>query len=232
MRAARVGMGVGVVAGLLAHEFLRDWGASALERLEYLPGDELVPDPVDSSTLAVDIDVPAAEVWAWLVQLGQDRAGMYSYDWLERMVGLGMHNAERIHPEWQELAAGDTVRLVPRGWLGRRDGLALPVAQVVPGQSIVLRIRRPDLPWDAVWSFHVMDTRGQICRLVARSRAARSTGALRVVDAVVNPVTWLMTRRMLLGIKQRAERAERVAARPDRAVTTRQRHPARPVTRR
>jgi hypothetical protein len=228
MRWLTAGLSAGVVAGAVGHEFLRDWGASELERVEYLPGDECVPGPAISSTLAVDIDASASEIWSWLVQIGQDRAGMYSYDRLESLLGLRIRNADRVNPDWQTLEPGDSVRLVPRGWLGLADGLALPVERVEPGKTLVLRMQRPQLPWDAVWSFHIVEAGGPWCRLISRSRGAQSTGVGRALDALFNPVTWLMTRRMLLGIKARAERAERAQSRPDRAVVTHHVHAARP----
>jgi hypothetical protein len=95
-------------------------------------------------------------VWRWLVQIGQDRGGMYSYDRLENILGLRIHSTDRIREEWQHLDAGDRVRLVPKGWLGVKDGFALPVERVNPGRAIVLREQPPQQPWDAVWSFHVI----------------------------------------------------------------------------
>lgn len=123
------------------------------------------------TTEGVWIDASAEEVWPWLVQMGQDRGGLYSYEALENAVGLKFRNADRIHPEWQQLAVGDEVRLVPRGWLGLRDGVALPVVQIVDGQSIVLRQEPGALPWDGVWSFHVMPHWEDRCRLLVRSRS-------------------------------------------------------------
>jgi len=210
----------GAAAAVATHEVLRDWGATELERAQFFPGDELVPDPADMSTLAIDIDAPTAEVWRWLVQMGQDRAGMYSYSWLESLLGLHIHNADQVHPDWQSLDVGDRVRLVPRGWMGLPDGLALPVAQLDPGHAIVLRMQPPEVPWDAVWSFHVLAV-GHRSRLVSRSRGVRASGAARAMNTVLNPVTWLMTRRMLVGIKQRAERADRVRERSGHSAVTR-----------
>src|SRR6516165_2784319 len=119
------------------------------------PGDELVADPASVATRAVTVEAPPEEVWRWLVQIGQDRGGMYSYDGLENVLGLRIHSTDRIREEWQRLDAGDRVRLVPKGWLGLPEGLALSVARVDPGRSIVLREQPPQQPWDAVWSFHV-----------------------------------------------------------------------------
>jgi hypothetical protein len=186
----------------------RDWGASAAESTAVLPGDDLVATPADNVTRAVTVRAPAERVWRWLVQIGQDRGGMYSYDRLENLLGLRIRSANHIDERWQHLAVGDTVRLIPKGWLGVREGYALPVVQLLPGRSIVLREDPKDGPWDAVWSFHLMPVDAQRCRLISRSRASRSGVAGRVAALVMDPVTLLMTRRMLLGIKQRAERPE------------------------
>ena len=139
------------------------------------------------------------------MQIGQDRGGLYSYDWLENLFGLHVHSAAQIRDEWQSLAPGDQIRLVPRGWLGLRDGFALPVAQVDPGRAIVLREQPPQQPWDAVWSFHVIPLGTGRCRLISRSRSARPHGAGRLATPLMEPVTLMMTRKMLLGIKHRAE---------------------------
>lgn len=191
---------------------LRNWGATSEEREMTLPGDELIPEPADVITRGVTVRAPPGEVWRWLVQIGQDRGGMYSYDWLENLLRLRIHSAREIREEWQHLAAGDQVRLVPRGWLGVKDGFALPVAKVEPGRAIVLREQPPAQPWDAVWSFHLLPVDDRRCRLLSRSRAARQHGPARLVNSAVEPVTLLMTRKMLLGIKARAERHRPPAA--------------------
>jgi hypothetical protein len=101
---------------------MRRWGSTPIERAAALPGDELVPDP-NQQTHAVTISAAAAAVWPWLVQIGQGRAGFYSHDRLERMVGARITNAEKIHPEWQRVGVGDLVRTYrplprfePLGW--------------------------------------------------------------------------------------------------------------------
>ena len=109
-------------AGLYAaRRFYRNWGTSKDECETPLPGDELVGAPAVQTTEGIWIDAPASAVWPWLVQMGQDRGGLYSYESLENLIGLKFRNAERIHPEWQQLAVGDVIRLVPRGWMGLRD---------------------------------------------------------------------------------------------------------------
>ena len=191
--------------------WLRNWGATAAERQMALPGDELIRDPADMTTLAVPIEAPAADVWPWLIQVGQDRAGFYSYDTLENLVGLHIHSADQIVQEWHTLNVGDSIRLTPRGWMGQPDGVVLPVAQLDPPRSLVLRESPPALPWNAVWSFHIVPTSNRSCRLISRSRSERPPIAPRLAGAVMAPLTAAMTRRMLLGIKARAERSDRLA---------------------
>jgi len=184
---------------------LANWGSTGSERASALPGDELVPGPATVTTLATTVDAAPEEVWRWLVQIGQDRGGMYSYDWLENLLGLRIHSADRIREEWQHLAPGDQVRLVRKGWLGLKEGLALPVARVEPGRAVVLREQPPAQPWDAIWSFHIVPFGPGRCRLLSRARSARPRGAARLAAWAMSPVTMLMTRGMLLGIKRRAE---------------------------
>jgi hypothetical protein len=200
---AAAGLGFAVLA---AGRRFRDWGATKGECAIKLPGDELIPDPADVTTRAVTIEAPAAEVWRWLVQIGQDRGGLYSYDWLENAAGLRIHSAKQIRPEWQRLQVGDTVRLVRRGWLGLHDGVALPVARVDPGRSIALRQQPPNTPWNGIWSFHVVPHGSGRCRLISRARTARSGRCPWIVGQLMDPLALVMTRRMLHGIKARAER--------------------------
>ena len=188
----------------------RNWGATAEECRVTYPGDELIPEPAGTTTRAVSIAAPAEEVWRWLVQIGQGRGGMYSYDRLENLLGLDIHSAEEIRPEWQDLAVGDRVILVRSGWMGMKEGYSLPVARVDPGQAIVLRQAPPEHPWNAVWTFAVVPQGPGACRLISHDRAARREGLAGRLEAVagslMEPVTTVMTRRMLLGIKERAER--------------------------
>jgi len=224
-----------VSAGALGLQVLhgrRNWGATADEVTAVLPGDELVPDPAEQTTLAVTVDAPPTEIWAWLVQIGQDRGGMYSYDRLENVVGLHIHSSDEIRDEWQDLAAGDQVVVVPRGCGPMPDGYAFRVATVDPPTALVLRQAPPEHPWNGVWSFHVVPDGDGRSRLLSRSRTEpQATTGLRIATRAMEPVTLLMTRRMLRGIKDRAERhaltADRVPggtrspARPDAVRTQR-----------
>jgi hypothetical protein len=188
-----------------ARRFYRNWGTTKEECRMYLPGDELVDAPVIQTTEGVWIDAPASAVWPWLVQVGQDRGGLYSYESLENLIGLRYHNADRIHPEWQRLAPGDLVRLTPKGWMGIREGIALSVVDVVAQQAIVLRATQSNHALDAVWSFHVIPHWEDRCRLLIRSRTrVRHPGDALALE-FTGPAKALVTRGMLLGIKRRAE---------------------------
>ena len=160
-------------------------------------------------TRAVTVDASAEEVWRWLVQIGHDRGGLYGYDWLENVAQLRIRSADRIRPEWQCLRVGDAVRLVRPGWLGLREGMALPVVRVDPGRTIVLRQQPPACPWDGVWSFHVVPHGPRCSRLISRSRTARGGIFLWLAGQAMDPLALVMTRRMLLGIKSRAEHGAR-----------------------
>jgi hypothetical protein len=198
-------------AALAARSAWRNWGATADERLMALPGDELVPEPASTTTQAVTVLAPPSEVWRWLVQIGQDRGGLYSYDWMDNLIGLRIHSADEVRDEWQHLAVGDRVRLIPPGWMGLADGYSLPVAHVEPERSIVLRQEPPEHPWNAIWSFTILPDPDwpDRCRLVSRSRDEQRPGLgaamQRALTAAFDPITLVMTRRMLLGIKERAE---------------------------
>jgi hypothetical protein len=220
MKAPVIAAGAGM-AGLLAVRRARNWGALPVEVALPVPGDELVPEPATRATMGVDIDAPAGEVWRWLVQIGQDRGGLYSYDRLENLLGLGIDSADMVHERWQRLAVGDRVVLVPKGWGPLPEGYALTVARIEHPRLLVLRQAPPEHPWNAVWTFLIEPVDATCCRLLSRSRAQRpGTAALRLATAAMAPITTIMTRRMLLGIKQRAEAAVWPSAVVPRPVET------------
>lgn len=186
----------------------RDWGATRDEAAYQLPGDEfLVADSM--STRAITINAPREEVWPWLVQIGQDRGGWYSYDWLENLFGLDIHSTTDLRDKWQHLAVGDRVRATPPGSMGMADGYGFRVALVQPPHALVLRQRPPEHPWNATWAFVLDDTGPNSCRLLVRSRSKRPPGfkgrLVWLAGELMDPITLLMTRRMLLGIRDRSE---------------------------
>lgn len=194
------------------------WGASMREARLALPGDELIPGATQI-TRAVTIEAPAADVWPWIVQLGGDRGGFYSYDWLENHFGfigggpanLGIHSAERIVPEWQDLRVGDLVAADAQ----RRGGWY--VVSVDPGRALLLRMadveherpaRRDEPPFmEYTWAFVLEERRDGTTRLLVRERVALGASrVLRVAGPAIGRVSAVMTRKMLIGIKHRAER--------------------------
>lgn len=190
-----------------ARRYYRNWGTTKEESQMYLDGDAHIFGPVVRSTEAVWIDAPASAVWPWLVQMGQDRGGLYTFETLENLAGLHYVTADRIHPEWQHLEPGDTVRLVPRGWMGLRDGFALEVVEVNDQEaqkSIVLRgSMSPN--WNVVWSFHVIPHWEDRCRLLIRIRTPLRLPSQVLVTELLGPVTAFVTRGILRGIKRRAQ---------------------------
>ena len=189
------------------------WGATDEEIARPLPGNDLIPDAKLSSTHAITIHASPAEIWPWLVQLGQGRGGFYSYDWIENAMGLDIHTANRILPEFQDLKVTDTIPLAP-------DGFGLPVVILEPEQAMVLRgdtrlpsgdempALKPGEYLAAVWGFYLIGQADGATRLVERWRADYTPTVKNAVfyRAFLEPGAFLMQRKMLLGIKTRAER--------------------------
>src|ERR671912_1847526 len=119
----------------VARPRINQWGATDQEHQATWPGDHLVAQPSFVWTNAVTVQAPAAGIWPWLVQLGQGRGGLYSYDWLENLADLDMHSTEEIVPELQDLEVGDLVRLAPER-MGAEAGLR--VAAMEPRRALVL----------------------------------------------------------------------------------------------
>jgi hypothetical protein len=194
---AALAAGLGsLVYPLFFRRWCLTWGARPGEVSMALPGDELLAKPAIVSTRAVWVDAPADSIWPWLVQMGPGRGGAYTYDWIEDLFGLGMHSADEILPQYQDLQVGDAQRLGQRGPL-------LRVAMLEAERSLVLR--SDDGNW--VWAFALIPE-GVGTRLISRNRIA-TPGAplpLRLVNLMVmEPGSLIMERKMLLGIKERAE---------------------------
>lgn len=201
-RTLALGGAIAVAAMLARGRYLR-WGATPAEVAMALPGDDLVPAADISATRAVTVGAGAEAVWPWVAQLGQGRGGFYSYDFLENLAGCDMHSAERIVPEWQRIAVGDEVRLHPE--------VALVVAAVEPGRALVLRGGVPmgamPPPYDFTWAFVLRDEPGGATRLVVRERYGYTRRWSALLVEPVQLVSFIMSRRMLRGIRDRAERA-------------------------
>jgi hypothetical protein len=199
----------GIVAGIAAavayrarvRPWLIRWGATDDEVGGVLPGDELVERSGPRTTRAISVAAPPDAVWPWLVQIGEDRAGFYSYAWLERLAGCHMHNASSIHPEWQRVEVGDTV------WLARRYGeLGRQVVAVLEPERAFVMVSPADFeaigehrPASGSWGFFLAPTPDGGTRLLARG----SGGA--VGTFVFDVAHFVMEQKMMRAIKARAE---------------------------
>jgi hypothetical protein len=201
------GVGAALAAGLGAYSLLfrrwcLTWGARTDEVARKLPGDELLPGAGIVATRAITIDAPSATVWPWLVQMGSGRGGVYTYDWIENLFGLDMHSTRRILPQFQDVKAGDEFPLGP----GRP---VMRVAVCDPERTFTLRFA--DGNW--VWIFALFAEDGNT-RLISRNRiAAPGAWTARLFGMLVmEPGSLVMERKMLLGIKERAEALAREQA--------------------
>jgi hypothetical protein len=206
-RTTLVAVGVTTAAAVVAYRmrvrpWLAHWGATPDEVDAVLPGDELVDGSGPRTTRALTIDAPPATVWPWLAQIGEDRAGFYSYFWLERLAGCDMHNADWIHPEWEHREAGETV------WLAQRyREMGRQVVARIDAERVLAMVSPAD--WDALgrgeratgaWRFVLEPTPDGGTRLLARG----SGGA--VGTFVFDVAHFVMEQKMMRGLKTRAER--------------------------
>jgi len=173
------------------------WGTTPSDLTRVMAGDALIVHPTYSGTLAVTVNARPEHIWPWLVQLGYQRGGLYSYDWLDRLFGfLDRPSATSILPDFQRLAVGDKIPL------GR--GPSWPVGTVEPGRALVLDMRNMgDIDW--VWQFGLYAIDEKRTRLVSRSVVRARTVWAWLITCAIEPPGFIMTRRMLLGLKQRAE---------------------------
>jgi hypothetical protein len=181
------------------------WGATPAEAVGEMPGDALLPDADLVSTRAIGIAAPPEVIWPWLVQMGSGRGGAYTYDWIENLFKLDMHSADEILAEFQDLAVGD---VLPLGAGGPRMRVE------ILDRDRVMAVKSEDGAW--VWTF-VLTPVGGTTRLVSRNRIrlAHMPQAVRAAySLVMTPGSLIMERKMLSGIKDRAERlaAMRTAA--------------------
>jgi hypothetical protein len=188
------------------------WGATDEELRQPLPGDELVPEPMLGYTHAITIHTPAERVWPWLAQIGQGRGGLYSYDGLENLIGCRIHSADRILGEFQQLQIGDVIRMGPPGYP------CFSVVSIEPQRAVILLSADPKSGQPvyyqppagmqrfavSTWQFVLSPLEGEAVRLLVRQRLAYSPD-MAGIWRMTEPVAFVMERKMLLGIRQRAE---------------------------
>ena len=218
LRRCTVATTLGAAAVLAVRPRLMRWGATDDEVQGPFPGDGLVPDAMGQSTMAVTIDAPPAAVWPWLVQMGFDRAGWYSWDRLDRG---GEPSAEGINEAWQHLEVGD------RLYSTRNAESWFDVAEIEPERALVLRASlgvpnprpfdpagpRPRFFSDSTWAFRLEPLPGNSTRLAVRTRGVVRPRAMQLVNCLVwDPAHWIMQTRQFAGIKRRAEHGPRPIA--------------------
>lgn len=173
------------------------WGASQSEIAASLPGDELVPSPRISYTRAISIQAAPEEIYPWLVQIGAERGGWYSYEWFEtNVLRCEIINADRIYAEWQKLKVGDAIRMCP----GTSGPPPYEVAILESEHALIMGHKEND-QWIEAWQFVLLPRADGSTRLVVRSRNATQSW----LWDVIRPGEFIMARGMLLGIKSRAE---------------------------
>jgi hypothetical protein len=186
-----------VGAAFLYWKFVREpilrWGATAEEAAARLPGDELLEDADGVATRAITIDAPRSAVWPWIAQMGPSpRGGAYTYDWIENLLGLNMHSADRVLPDYQHPQVGDGFGYGPN---------KMSFKLVEPEH--VLATQSADGNW--VWTF-VLEEEDGSTRLISRNRFRLPTLKDKIAMIPMEPGSLIIERKMLLGIKQRAER--------------------------
>jgi len=194
------------------------WGSTEEELQRELPGDELVKDVKGWYNHAITINAAPSDVWPWIMQLGQNKGGFYSYELLENIASSNIHNTDYIVPEFQDTVLGDKVAISPK---------AAPyiVAAIEPGQVFVLQLRvniqtqetvdntqpLPGKYQDSSWVLFLEETAEGTTRLISRSRNDWNQSKTNIFFyGIFGVISQAMNRKMLKGIKKRAESASRV----------------------
>jgi hypothetical protein len=196
------GVAVGAVAGLAAlygvviGPWQRRWGATDEEVARAMPGDDLVSNPLEVTTRAVTVNAPPADIWPWLVQMGNNRGGLYSYDWIDLLIhALDRRSVDRVLPEFQDLQVGDVIPYA--------KGSDFVVRGLEPDRFLVIQLTGKA---EVVQSWGLYPVDAQHTRLALRVQAAIPvTPQLVPALLVLDPSEGFMVRKQLLGIKQRAE---------------------------
>jgi hypothetical protein len=187
---------LGILAVVVLTPWMDRWGATDVEIVRTFPGDNLVTDPKSIVNHAVTINATPEEIYPWLVQMGADKAGLYSYTILENLIFCPQTNADRIHEEWQDLKVGDEVKLCPK----QPGPPPYIVALIEPNHAIVMGHKENE-KWVDLWEFVIEGQGDGTSRLILRTR----TMAVGGFWDVIHPGVFIMERGLLLGVKERAE---------------------------
>ncbi|MEY9777268.1 hypothetical protein ABH915_002876 [Arthrobacter sp. MW3 TE3886] len=188
------------------------WGATVDEARGPYPGAGLIPGSTRSATMAVTVDAPPSRVWPWLVQMGTDRAGWYSWD---RLDNFGRRSAESIHPEWQDIAIGDRLAAKPDGsewWavaaLEPERFLGLRMSVDLRGRPFDPARTRPRYYTDSLWGFELREAPGERTRLVVSGYWSLRPQWLQPIMsiAMLEPAHWVMQTRQFSNLVRLASR--------------------------
>ena len=186
-------------------------GATAAEANGPYPGATLIPDGTRSGTMAVTIDAPRSRVWAWLAQMGTDRAGWYSWD---RLDNFGRASTWTVHPEWQDIAVGDHLAGTPDGsqwWevaaLEPERFLGLRMSLDLRGRPFDPAGQRPRYFTDSLWGFELKDAPGGGTRLIVSGYWSFRPKWLQPILSVLllEPSHWVMQTRQFSNLKRLVE---------------------------
>jgi hypothetical protein len=184
-----------VVILALLTPWMDRWGATDEEIAMPLPGDELVAEPASFVNRAITIQASPEQIYPWLVQIGAKKGGWYSYSWLEGAIQCPITNADRIHPEWQDLKVGDPVEMCPNGMPP-----AYEVAQIHPNYAIVMG-HKENGAWVDLWQFVILPQADGSSRLILRTRTMMVGG----IWSIIHPGVFVMEYGLLHGVQARAE---------------------------
>ena len=184
-----------------------NWHVEDDEATRGMPGDAILPDANLQTTRAITINAPPSDIWPWLMQMGpRPRGGAYTYDWIERMLGIDIENSDEVMPQYQHLEPGEFLGL-------DENGKGLQVREVIERQALVVQW----IPALSTWTFGLYPRGDGTTRFISRNRIRVGGLPERIAMFLMEPASLVMERKMLLGIKQRAERL----ARPPAAVGSR-----------
>lgn len=190
-----------------ARPWMAGWGATKEEITKNLPGDEIVTNPKYVTNHAIDIEAMPDEVWPWLVQMGQEKGGLYSWEYLSNLAGSNIHNAGQIIPEYQNTKVGDSFKLHP-------DLPALKVMRMEKNKAFVVGAKYEDgkkiedVPIAVSWAFILEKTDKGNTRVHVRYISDfKPTLAGKLANHyLLEPFHFIMERAMLYGIKERVEK--------------------------
>jgi hypothetical protein len=175
------------------------WGSNDEERARRLPGDDIEPDASYVTTRALTVDASAAAIWPWLIQMGQDRAGFYTHNWVERWLHSGIPDTSVLRPEWQHLEVGDLMRTNhdiggrPMGW---------PVVDIDEGRALV--VKSESMP-AGTYAFVIEPIDAKRSRLIVRDRARWKWTEMPFAALVFEPLHAYMETGLIKGVKRRVE---------------------------